>query len=301
MYNHLLDTFITVVDMGSFAKASESLFISAPAVMKQMNLLEEQLDLQLIERSHQGITLTEVGQSIYEDSKKIIAFSEEAMTRADNLMKDHPWKIKIGSSLLNPSQQISSLLAAIRKKNNRFSFEIVPFDDNRDTIISVLHQLGTTYDIIAGSYTADITAKLAGYHELYPVTFTIAVPLNHPLSQKDNLEIEDLFGETLVSGKSSPNRPVGILQADLAEKYPEIKQEITSEFYDMNVFNKYDQSNKLLLSLPQWQYVQPNFVTLPVNWPYQNIFGLLYPLKPKREVTKFLEYVSLVQKENPTE
>ncbi|MHC5373136.1 LysR family transcriptional regulator [Enterococcus sp. LJL120] len=296
MYNHLLDTFIKVADTGSFAKAAEALFISAPAVMKQMNLLEEQLDLQLIERTHQGITLTEVGQSVYTDAKRIIAFSKEAMTRADNLLTDNPWKIKIGSSILNPSQQISQLLNQVLKENNRFSFEIVPFDDNRETIISVLHQLGETYDIIPGSYTADITEKLANYLELYPVTFTIAVPRSHPLAQKEKLEISDLFGETLVSGKSSPNRPVGQLQADLAEKYPEIQQEITSEFYDMNVFNKYDQSDKLLLSLPQWQYVQPNFVTLPINWSYQNIFGLLYPLHPSREVKKFLEYVALVQR-----
>ncbi|WP_265459478.1 LysR family transcriptional regulator [Enterococcus sp. HY326] len=296
MYNHLLDTFIKVADTGSFAKAAEALFISAPAVMKQMNLLEEQLDLQLIERTHQGITLTEVGQSVYTDAKKIIAFSKEAMTRADNLLTDNPWKIKIGSSILNPSQQISQLLNQVLKENNRFSFEIVPFDDNRETIISVLHQLGETYDIIPGSYTADITEKLANYLELYPVTFTIAVPRSHPLAQKEKLEISDLFGETLVSGKSSSNRPVGQLQADLAKKYPEIQQEITSEFYDMNVFNKYDQSDKLLLSLPQWQYVQPNFVTLPINWSYQNIFGLLYPLHPSREVKKFLEYVALVQR-----
>lgn len=36
MYNPLLDTFITVIDCGSFTKAAEQLFISATAVMKQM-------------------------------------------------------------------------------------------------------------------------------------------------------------------------------------------------------------------------------------------------------------------------
>lgn len=296
MYNHLLETFIIVADLGSFSKAAEALFISAPAVMKQMNLLEEQLNLPLITRTHQGISLTEVGEAIYQDAKKIIAFSEEAMTQADQLLKTQSWKIKIGSSLLNPSQQISELLNAVTKENNQFTFDIVPFDDNQDTIISVLHQLGKTYDIIAGSYTSDITEKLANYYELYNVTFTIAVPRKHPLAQKKHLEIADLFGETLVSGKSSPNRPVGILQEELAKKYPQIKQEITSEFYDLNVFNKYDQSNKLLLSLPQWQYIQPNFVTLPVNWPYQNIFGLLYPLQPSQEVLQFLKYVERVEK-----
>ena len=46
MYNPQLDTFICVVEAGSFNKAAEKLYISPPAVIKQINLLEESLDLQ---------------------------------------------------------------------------------------------------------------------------------------------------------------------------------------------------------------------------------------------------------------
>lgn len=43
MYNPLLNTFVAVADCGSFTKASETLFISPTAVMKQMNALEKHL------------------------------------------------------------------------------------------------------------------------------------------------------------------------------------------------------------------------------------------------------------------
>ena len=36
MYNPQLDTFICVVEAGSFSKAAEELYISAPAVIKKM-------------------------------------------------------------------------------------------------------------------------------------------------------------------------------------------------------------------------------------------------------------------------
>ena len=42
MYNHLLDTFITVTDCGSFTKAAEKLYISPTTVMKQINPLQMQ-------------------------------------------------------------------------------------------------------------------------------------------------------------------------------------------------------------------------------------------------------------------
>ena len=48
MYNPQLDTFICVVEAGSFSKAAEELYISAPAVIKQINSLENSLNLQFI-------------------------------------------------------------------------------------------------------------------------------------------------------------------------------------------------------------------------------------------------------------
>ena len=57
MYNPQLDTFICVVEAGSFSKAAEELYISAPAVIKQINSLENSLNLQLFERTHRGLII----------------------------------------------------------------------------------------------------------------------------------------------------------------------------------------------------------------------------------------------------
>ena len=62
MYNPQLETFIRVADAGSFNKAAEELFISPPAVIKQINLLEAQLGLTLFVRTHRGLKLTEAGK-----------------------------------------------------------------------------------------------------------------------------------------------------------------------------------------------------------------------------------------------
>lgn len=62
MYNRHLETFIAVADLGSFSKAAEVLYISSTAVIKQINLLEQELGLTLFERTHKGIKLTKAGQ-----------------------------------------------------------------------------------------------------------------------------------------------------------------------------------------------------------------------------------------------
>ena len=70
MIDHHLHTFIQVADSGSFLKASEKMYVSANAITKQINLLEQHLELKLFKRSKQGLTLTDAGRLIYDEIKK---------------------------------------------------------------------------------------------------------------------------------------------------------------------------------------------------------------------------------------
>ena len=57
MYHPHLKAFLCVAECGSFSKAAEKLFVSATAVMKQMNQLEAHLGLHLLERTNHGVVL----------------------------------------------------------------------------------------------------------------------------------------------------------------------------------------------------------------------------------------------------
>ena len=69
MYNPQLETFICVVESGSFNKAAEKLYISAPAVIKQINSLEKSLNLQLFERTHRGLQVTSAGGGSFQGGR----------------------------------------------------------------------------------------------------------------------------------------------------------------------------------------------------------------------------------------
>ena len=72
LYNPQLETFLCVVEAGSFSKAAEKLFITAPAVIKQINSLESSLNLQLFDRTHRGLIVTEAGVNALADFIKEI-------------------------------------------------------------------------------------------------------------------------------------------------------------------------------------------------------------------------------------
>lgn len=88
MYNPQLDTFICVVEAGSFSKAADKLYISPPAVIKQINSLENNLGVQLFARTHRGLVVTAAGESLYQDAKYIVNYSKYEITPVEPYTSD---------------------------------------------------------------------------------------------------------------------------------------------------------------------------------------------------------------------
>lgn len=131
MYNPQLETFIRVADAGSFNKAAEEAFITPTAVIKQINLLEDSLDVKLFERTHRGLTLTNAGRSLYQDAKYIIQYCRDSVIRAKNAMQEDTNVIRIGSSPMTPAQLLMQLWPRIQRQCPDMKFQIIPLKTRR--------------------------------------------------------------------------------------------------------------------------------------------------------------------------
>ena len=67
-----LEYFLNVAKCGSFTVAAKKLFISQPALSKQVRLLEEELGTLLFIRLPNGVNLTPEGKKLLEQSEDII-------------------------------------------------------------------------------------------------------------------------------------------------------------------------------------------------------------------------------------
>ena len=74
----LMETYVCVVDTGSFSAAARRLDVGQPAVSKAIAQLEERLGARLLLRSTRGLTPTEAGQSFYDGARRTIAQADEA-------------------------------------------------------------------------------------------------------------------------------------------------------------------------------------------------------------------------------
>ena len=289
MYNPLLDTFIAVADCGSFNKAAEMLYISPTAVMKQMNSLEEHLKLTLIKRAQIGVTLTEVGEQIYKDAKFMVDYSQKSILSARAIETTSETTFCVGTSLLNPAKPFMDIWYKVNQNFPDYKLHLVPFEDNCNGILSEIGKLGKKFDFLIGVCDSKVWLSLCNFLPLGRYKKMVAVRREHPLATKDRLKISDLYGYTLMMVKRGDSGVNDFLRNDLEKCHPQIKIEATQPFYDLSVFNRCAETDKVLLTIECWQDVHPALVTIPVKWDYSIPYGILYAKDAPTDVLSFIE------------
>lgn len=294
MYNKQLDTFIQVADQGSFSKAAEVLYISPTAVLKQINLLENDLGFPLFVRTNRGIFLTEAGKSLYKDAKYIIRYSRDSINRAKNAMKKSEQVIRIGTSLMTPSKFVTDLWPKISDMCPNLKFQVVSFENTPENARDILKNLGQNIDIVAGTYDdAFLKSRECEALKLSDEPICCAVSVNDPLAEKDMLEISDLYGRTLMMIGRGWNKYIDLLRDELWGNHPQIHVEDFS-FYNINVFNQCEQEGNLLAVMRPLDNIHPMLKNIPVRWDCTAPFGILHAPQPSEAVTRLLDTVSKV-------
>lgn len=288
MYNPQLETFIRVADAGSFNKAAEEGYITPTAVIKQINLLEADLDVRLFERTHRGLVLTKSGESLYKDSKYIIQYCKDSVIRAKNAMQNGTNMIRIGTSPMTPAQFLVEIWPKIHEHCPDIKFQLIPFENTQENAMGILKNLGQNIDIVAGIFDKTLLdhRKCEGM-ELVKEPIRCAVSINHRLAEKNRLTIQDLYGENLMLIGRGWNNYVDILRDDIWQHHPQIHI-VDFDFYNTNVFNQCENSNDILMAMDNWKDVHPLLKIMPVEWDYTIPFGFLHSPKPSETVQRFL-------------
>jgi len=81
MNTFYLKTFIEVVNLKSISKAAEKLFVSQPAVSKQIQSLEKDFGFPLIIRKGKNIEATKEGKNLYKDVINLLNLEDEILNK----------------------------------------------------------------------------------------------------------------------------------------------------------------------------------------------------------------------------
>ncbi|MDQ1186016.1 DNA-binding transcriptional LysR family regulator [Agrobacterium larrymoorei] len=93
--NDILRTFVAIAETGNFSTAAEVVFRTPSAVSMQIKKLEEQLKTTLFLRDARSVTLTAHGETLLTYARRMIALSNEAVSRF--VMPDLSGVVKLGA------------------------------------------------------------------------------------------------------------------------------------------------------------------------------------------------------------
>lgn len=287
MYNPILSTFISVAESGSFTKAAEVLFITPPAVMKQINSLEERLGITLFDRSNHGLQLTDAGKSFFQDAKYIIDYSNRAIEKAKDIdNKDRQQSIRIGTSIMTPAKFLLDIWSKIQKFNPYLKIELIPFENTPINSVEILRNLGKHIDIVAGLYDDGfLEERRCKAAHLYDKKLLFAIPVTHPLCGKTKIELSDLKGRKVLLIRKNWNEYIDKLRTDLIENGTEIED---FDMFNLNAFNRAAQENIPIITVEGWEDVHPLLRIVSADWNYSIPFGILYSPTPTKQVKDFI-------------
>ncbi|MBD3905285.1 LysR family transcriptional regulator [Chryseobacterium sp. Ch-15] len=171
----------------NFSKASEALFITQPAVSKHIKTLEDELGVQLFERTKQGVKLTLEGEKYSLFAEEILNLYEEGKFVMNQVNNTYEGTLKIGASTTLAQYILPKTLAKFASQHK--GIEIILFNNNTEEIENLLIQKKIDVGFIEG-----VSGKpQLKYAEIGKDELVCTVSTNHPLAEKNSCTIEDIL------------------------------------------------------------------------------------------------------------
>ena len=129
-----MQTFVAVVEAGSFTAAAARLDTAKSAVSRRVSALEERLGVQLLRRTTRRLNLTDSGQSFYERSARILADLDEAESALAQEHGELHGTLKVALPLSFGLRHMCKPVAEFSRRHPRVEFDL-DFNDRRVDLV----------------------------------------------------------------------------------------------------------------------------------------------------------------------
>jgi DNA-binding transcriptional LysR family regulator len=129
-----METFVLVVDSGSFSAAARRLNVGQPAVSKLVAQLEDRLGVKLLVRTTRGLTATEAGLNYYERARRSIEEADEAELAARGASSGLAGKLRICAAVTFARIHLMPRLPEFLARHPDLEMEVVLDDRNVDLV-----------------------------------------------------------------------------------------------------------------------------------------------------------------------
>ncbi len=187
-----IHSFMECYETRSINKASKSLYISPQGLGKLLDRLEHELRAPLFDRTKQGLIPTEAGVFLYDKSQKLLTDMQE-IEQGLELIRNKKKTFHIGYSCglirMLPMKKMEAFQAAFT--GNDIIWDEGSNQDVKDRLVKGQLDIALVIGRVAAT---DFVEKEVSSKQMCAI-----VPSNHPLYDKDSIQIRDLKDEQLIT------------------------------------------------------------------------------------------------------
>ena len=282
---HQIETFIEVARCPSFASAAEKLYITAPALIQQMNTLERSLGFALFVRKHDGISLTSAGEVFYQGIVGSAEQIEQLVTDCQQIAS----KVSVvrigGYSAFETDFLRYGLMLRLASQYPSIKIEVIP--TSRSTVLEdcLLGKLD-----IAEYYDEEL-ARAAGleYTSCLVGNVSIVMSRENELTRLGSVRAKDLHGYTVLVDVNHFSERVGAwLDVSDSNEAP-----LKVEHVPLNLETVIQRCNEGCVAMfPSYRAdVFHPLTSRPVNPPINYLGGYIMRKNASREARQVAEFL----------
>lgn len=184
--NFRLVVFRAVATKLSFRKAAEELYLTQPAVSLQVKALEEDLGVQLFDRTGSQIRLTLAGTVLLRHCQQVRALLAVAEQEIAALSRDHAGKLALGASTTIAQYVLPRLLSEFLREHPRVHPTLI--SGNTEQIVDAIERQEIALGLIEGpAHSREVKVEPFLLDELM-----LIAPAAHEWAERGSISISDI-------------------------------------------------------------------------------------------------------------
>ncbi|MCQ6267569.1 LysR family transcriptional regulator [Fictibacillus sp. WQ 8-8] len=187
-----LQYFIEVAKYNSFTRAADALFITQPTISKMIKNLEDELGVVLFDRSRKGLTLTDAGQTIFDQAKLVDKAFNNLEMELDNLLGLKKGHIRIGLPPIFDPRLFPKLIGSFHDRYPHITFELM--EDGSKKIEEEVASLQLDIGVVVLPTNTDMFQYFAFMEE----DLRLIIHPDHPLAVRDEINLAELREESFI-------------------------------------------------------------------------------------------------------
>ena len=189
-----IKSFLAIVKFNHFTLASQELYISQSSISKHIKSLEKELGVELFNRQHRNIKLTDAGQDFYKFAQKSMADYKNILLDMKKYSCEESSFISIGVIDTMVEYGIASLIGDFQIEYPNIQVDLVERSNSK--IIEYINDAILNLGFINSHYEHK---NILSLHQIINDELVLVTSKNHPLAIKSSVDIFDTAKEKYIS------------------------------------------------------------------------------------------------------